>query len=88
MYYHEYLARIVGASAAGEDNKVIRPTCFYGTTRTMSTLWSSLKKMENDMMLKVVMGEAEPDAFDDFVTKWLNAGGQRITDEVEEARVK
>lgn len=40
------------------------------------------------MMLKVVMGEAEPDAFDDFVTKWLNAGGQRITDEVEEARVK
>ncbi len=88
VYYHEYLARIVGASAAGEDNKVIQPTCFYGTTRTMSTLWSSLKKMENDMMLKVVMGEAEPDAFDDFVTKWLNAGGQRITDEVEDARVK
>ena len=85
VYYHEYLARVVGAKAATDGTLKLIPTCFYGTTRTMSTLWSSLKKMENDAMLKIVMGEEPVSSYDMFVEKWLNAGGRQIIDEVQEA---
>lgn len=86
--YLEEMARIVGARAASAGNVELIPTCFYGNTRTMSTMWSSLKKMENEAMLKIITGEADIDSFDDFVSKWLRAGGQRITDEVEAERIK
>lgn len=85
VYYHEYLARVVGAKAATDGTLKLIPTCFYGTTRTMSTLWSSLKKMENDAMLKIVMGEEPVSSYDAFIEKWLNAGGRQIIDEVQEA---
>ena len=85
VYYHERLARIVGASAASDGTLKVIPTCFYGTTRTMSTLWSSLKKMENDAMLKIVMGEEPVDSYDAFVEKWQSAGGSQITSEVQQA---
>lgn len=85
VYYHERLARIVGASAASDGTLKLVPTCFYGTTRTMSTLWSSLKKMENDAMLKIVMGEESVDSYDTFVDKWNSAGGSQITAEVQQA---
>ena len=86
VYYHEYLARVVGAGAATEDCVEVVPTCFYGTTKTMSTLWSSLEKLESEIMLKIVMGEEPVSAFDDFIGKWYSSGGEQITQEVEEAR--
>ncbi len=85
VYYHEYLARVVGAKAASDGTLKLIPTCFYGTTRTMSTLWSSLKKMETDAMLKIVMGEEPVSSYDQFVEKWLNAGGRQIIEEVKKA---
>ena len=85
VYYHEYLARIVGAKAATDGTLQLIPTNFYGTTRTMSTLWSSLKKMETNAMLKIVMGEEPVSSYDQFVEKWLNAGGQQIIEEVQKA---
>ena len=85
VYYHEYLARVVGAMAATDGTLELIPTCFYGTTRTMSTLWSSLKKMENEAMLKIVMGEEPVSSYDDFIAKWLKSGGQQITSEVQKA---
>lgn len=57
VYYHEYLARVVGAGAATQDSAQAVPTCFHGTTKTMSTLWSSLEKLESETLLKIVMGE-------------------------------
>lgn len=86
VYYHEYLARVVGAGAATQDSAQAVPTCFHGTTKTMSTLWSSLEKLESETLLKIVMGEEPVSAFDDFVQKWNTAGGAQITAEVEEAR--
>lgn len=86
--YIEEMARVVGTGAAISDNVESVPCCFYDSTRTMSTMWSSLYKMENEMMLKIIMGDAQPDSFDAFVTNWYKAGGQRITNEVEDARAK
>ncbi len=83
VYYHEYLARVVGAGAASKDSLQVVPACYYGTTRTMSTLWSSLKKMENEVMLKIVMGEEELDRFDSFVERWEDSGGSQIVEEVK-----
>ncbi len=83
VYYHEYLARIVGAQAATDGTLKLIPTCFYGTTRTMSTLWSSLKKMENEAMLKIVMGEEPVSSYDDFIDRWQKSGGSQITSEVQ-----
>lgn len=85
VYYHEYLARVVGGGAASEDSLEVIPTCYYGTTKTMSTLWSSLQRMENDMMLKIVMGEEPVDSFDEFVKKWRSSGGDHIIGEVAAA---
>ncbi len=88
VYYHEYLARVVGADAATEDSLEIMPTCFYGTTKTMSTLWSSLEKLEKEVMLKIVMGEEPVSSFDGFAAKWRSTGGEQIIGEVEAARKK
>lgn len=57
---------------------------FFDTTETMTMRWSSLKKMEDETMLKIIMGEAELDAFDDFVEQWYKLGGETITNEIRE----
>ena len=49
----------------------------------MATLWPSLYKMENSMMLKIVMGEESVSSFDSFVERWRSAGGDQIISEVE-----
>ena len=77
------MTRVVGAGAASKDSLQVVPACYYGTTRTMSTLWSSLKKMENEVMLKIVMGEEELDRFDSFVERWEDSGGSQIVEEVK-----
>ena len=50
-----------------------------------ATIAVSLKKMENDAMLKIVMGEEPVDSYDMFVEKWKSAGGNQITAEVKQA---
>lgn len=58
---------------------------FFDTTETMQMRWATLEKMEDEMLLKVIMGEAGLDAFDEFVSSWLAGGGEQITQEVREA---
>ncbi|WP_256760857.1 extracellular solute-binding protein [Cohnella sp. WQ 127256] len=58
---------------------------FYGTTPTMKTKGSVLGKLESQAFLKIVIGEASIDSFDDFVKQWKSLGGDQITKEVAEA---
>ena len=51
----------------------------------MGTRWSSLEKMEMETVLKIITGEYTIDQFDSFVEKWTQAGGETITQEVNEA---
>ena len=37
------------------------------------------------LLLKIIVGEESIDAFDKFVSDWNNAGGEMITEEVNEA---
>ncbi|SDX62228.1 extracellular solute-binding protein [Paenibacillus sp. CF384] len=55
-------------------------------TKTMESRWTNLKKMEDETFLKIIMGSEELDAFDTFVTKWKDQGGDKITEEVNELK--
>jgi len=56
---------------------------FYGPpTPTMSTKLSTLQKQEDELFVKIIMGEAPIDDFDKWVEQWKNLGGDDITKEV------
>jgi putative aldouronate transport system substrate-binding protein len=76
----------VGPKAAGDSNVEFVTTAFFGTTPTMETKWSNLKKMETETLLQIIMGEKPVDAFDTFVTQWNAAGGQEILGEIEASK--
>ncbi len=48
-----------------------------------SIMWTSLEKKENDIFLKIIIGEEPIDAFDTFVEEWKAEGGDAITAEVQ-----
>ena len=51
-------------------------------TKTMQSKWSNLKKLEDEVLLKIIMGTAPIEEFDSFVEKWKQQGGNEITEEV------
>lgn len=51
-------------------------------TKTMESRWTNLKKLEDETFLKIIMGSADLSAFDEFVTKWKEQGGDKVTEEV------
>ncbi len=55
---------------------------YYGTTPTMDMKWYALQKLENDTYLQIIVGDKPVDAFDDFLLKWKELGGDSITEEV------
>jgi putative aldouronate transport system substrate-binding protein len=62
------------------DKKVYSVT--YNQTPTMETKWANLKKMEDETVLKIILGQASIDSFDPFVKNWKAQGGDEITAEV------
>ncbi len=60
----------------------------YAQTKTMESRWVNLKKMEDEIFLKIVMGAESLDAFDKFVEDWKKQGGDQITDEVADVMKK
>lgn len=62
------------------DKKVY--SAVYSMTPTMETKWSNLKKLEDEMVLKVITGKSEIGEFDTFVANWKAQGGDEITAEV------
>lgn len=64
------------------DKKVYSVT--YTQTPTMETKWANLKKMEDETVLKIILGQASIDTFDKFVSDWKAQGGDEITAEVAE----
>lgn len=63
------------------DKKVFSVT--YSQTPTMEMKWANLKKMEDETMLKIILGQSPVSAFDQFVKDWKAQGGDQITTEVQ-----
>src|SRR4029453_7150072 len=57
---------------------------FTGTTESMIQKWATLSKLENETYLKIIMGQLDISAFDDFAKKWTELGGEQVTQEVRE----
>lgn len=64
------------------DKRVLLSGYAGAPTSTMVEKKTTLDKMQNELVIKIIMGEEPVDAFDKFVTDWLALGGQAITDEV------
>ena len=56
----------------------------YSQTETMTKRWTNLKRLEDETFLKIVVGEAPIESFDEFVETWKAEGGDKITAEVDE----
>ncbi|WP_167859544.1 extracellular solute-binding protein [Paenibacillus cymbidii] len=52
-------------------------------TELMQERQEALKNMENDTFQKIIYGTYDIGKFDEFVTRWRESGGDRITEEVE-----
>lgn len=86
--YSQYVSRIVSMQRMIDEPANFLVPSFFETTDSMSTLWASLEKMEMEMVLKVITGEQDISAFDSFVESWTSAGGDKITQEVNDAIAK
>jgi putative aldouronate transport system substrate-binding protein len=81
----DYNARMVASKLVNDTEVNIVQPVFFSQTDSMSLMWESLKTLERTTMLKIVTNEISVDEFDAFVEEWMNAGGQQITEEVNEA---
>ena len=71
------------------QNGQIMPSEFYGAdTPEMIRKMSTLRTSEIQMILSIVSGAKELDEFDKFVADWYKQGGELITAEVNDWKVK
>lgn len=58
---------------------------FYGApTETMQDNGATLEKLTEETFIKIIAGEKDISAFDEYVTTWKNLGGDAITEEVNQ----
>lgn len=80
-----FMARTGGYEVASRENvKVNDNYVFFAMTDSMTARWTSLEKMENEMLLAIITGEKDLDYFDEFVTQWKALGGDQIMAEATE----
>lgn len=80
-----YNCRMVASKLMNDTPVNIVQPVFFSQTESMPMMWESLKKMERETILKIITNEVGIDAFDSFVSDWMNAGGETITQEVNDA---
>jgi putative aldouronate transport system substrate-binding protein len=83
--YSQYMSRLVAINKFTEEPANFLTPAYFENTETMKTRWASLEKLEQQAVLKIIVGEADISSFDDFVSSWTSAGGDIITEEVNEA---
>jgi multiple sugar transport system substrate-binding protein/putative aldouronate transport system substrate-binding protein len=60
----------------------------YSMTDLLEQRWPNLWKMETEVMMKIVTGQADISAFDKFVSDWKAQGGQGILDDIANTYLK
>ena len=55
----------------------------YAPTPTVDSKWTNLQKLEDETFLKIILGSASVDTFDQFVTDWKAQGGDQVTTEIQ-----
>lgn len=67
-----------------DDERYVSNVYNLVPTATMETKWTVLKDRENEVFLRIIMGQDPIEAFDAFVKEWHSLGGQAITGEMNE----
>lgn len=87
--WSDYTSRLIGeGTMAAPDTLTINDNVFPGITKTMETKWVNLDKLESEAYLKIILGNAPIDSFDEFVSQWKAQGGDEITKEVTDVLSK
>ena len=86
--YSQYTARIPAMTRMINEPANFLVPAFFETTDSMGSRWASLEKMEMETVLKIITGEQDISTFDTFVEEWKKAGGDTITEEVNEVIAK
>lgn len=82
LVYHFMVAVLPMVQQADETHWQAPAT--FAVTDTMEEKWATLSKLENETYTKIMLGEASPDTFDDFVAQWKSLGGDDIMAEMHE----
>lgn len=76
---------IKGYAIAKEQQDTLIPSAFNGVpTATMAKNGEQLSTLENEIFTKIIYGEKDIDAYDQFVKDWHEKGGDKMTEEVNE----
>ena len=67
----------------GKDKVKVTFSLTYATTPLITSKWVNLKTMEDSAFLKIILGTASIDTFDQFVKDWKAQGGDDVTAEVQ-----
>lgn len=67
----------------GKDKVNVVFSLTYAPTATITSKWVNLKKLEDETFLKIILGTASIDTFDQFVKDWKAQGGDQVTTEVQ-----
>jgi putative aldouronate transport system substrate-binding protein len=68
----------------GKENVNVVFSLTYAQTPSMVSKWVNLKTLEDETFLKIILGTAPIDSFDQFVIDWKAQGGDQITAEVQD----
>lgn len=80
---------MIGARAFSEikPNKEVF-SVNYVLTDMLEQRWPNLYKMEQETIMKIILGQLPVSAFDKFVSDWLAQGGQGVLDNVAQEFLK
>ena len=60
----------------------------YSMTDILEQRWPNLKRMEDEVMMRIITGQLDVNAFDKFAEDWLAQGGQGVLDDLAHQFVK
>lgn len=78
----QYYGRYFASTIVNAPETVIKYPAFSFATESMADLKANLDKMEQEVMLQIILGEKPIDYFDTFVADWYKQGGDVMTKEV------
>jgi putative aldouronate transport system substrate-binding protein len=79
---------LVGAATLYKQPFTKTLSLVWTQTKTMESKWATLKKLEDETFLKIIMGVAPVSSFDTFVKNWKAQGGDQVTAEVQAEALK
>lgn len=78
-----YLSRITACSLLKNENIQRIETLYPSRTKRTEEYRYTLKELESETFLKIIRGESDVSAFDDFVREWKEQGGTEIIQEMK-----